>query len=300
MHCDLAPIGKTRRPRPGCSSRSVAATGNRQGFTLIELLVVIVIIAILAAMLLPALSKAKAKAQTMSCLSNIKQLQLAHQMYIGDNNDYFVNNDVSGANGKDAGPDAWVQGNVQVHSGSYQNYVKTGVLWNYNRALDIYRCPSSRAYVRSLSVTVPHVRSYGISVWLNCNNVSQVNGDTFAIMARKASAVKNPSQAFTLGEENQVSIDNGTMGVNSRSKAGWWNPPAARHNNSATFAFVDGHAETWRWRGALVQLNQQWNAEDTAKSRVGGSGSGDNPLNGIAVSATDPDYLKLAEALPLK
>ncbi len=290
---------QTRRARSG-NSRAGTAAGSQCGFTLIELLVVIAIIAILAAMLLPALSKAKAKAQTMSCLSNIKQLQLAHQMYIGDNNDYFVNNDVSGANGKDAGPDAWVQGNVQVHSSSYQNYIKTGVLWNYNQSLDIYRCPSSRALVRSLSVTVPHVRSYAISVWLNCNNVSQVNGDTYAIMAKKSGAVKNPSQAFTFGEENQVSIDNGTMGVNSRSTPRWWNPPTARHNNAATFAFVDGHAEVWRWRGALIQLNQQWNNEDSAKSRAGGTGSGDNPLNGITVAATDADYLKLAEAVPLR
>lgn len=293
-------LQRGRAARAGRQDACLTIANTRHGFTLIELLVVIAIIAILAAMLLPALSKAKGKAQTMSCLSNLKQLQLAHQMYIGDNNDYFVNNDVSGANGKDAGPNAWVQGNVQVYSGLYQNYLKTGVLWQYNQSLDIYRCPSSRAFVRSLGVTVPHVRSYAISVWLNCNNVSQVNNDTYALMAKKVSAVRQPSQVFTFAEENQVSIDNGTLGVNSRASARWWNPPTARHNNSATFAFVDGHAEVWRWRGALVPLNQQWNADDSATARVGGSGAGDNPLNGLAVSATDVDYLKLADAVPLK
>jgi len=274
--------------------------GASLGFTLIELLVVIAIIAILAAMLLPALSKAKSKAQAINCLNNIKQLQLAQQMYIGDNNDYFVNNDVSGSNGKDAGPEAWVQGNVQVYSTAYQNYIAAGVLWNYNQSFDIYRCPASRAYVRSLSVTVPHVRSYAISVWLNCNNVSQVNSDAIGLKVRKSTGVLQPSRVFTFGEENQVSIDNGTLGVNSRSTARWWNPPTARHNGAAAFSFVDGHSEIWRWHGALIPLNEQWNSDDTARSRLGGTGSGDNPLNGLSVSATDPDYLKLADAIPTK
>jgi len=248
-------------------------------------------------MLLPALSRAKGKAQATSCLNNIKQLEIASQMYTDDNNDEFINNDTGAGMfaSTSAGPNAWIQGNVQEWSVSYTDNIRTGVLFSYNKSVDIYRCPGSRAFVRGLGgKTELHCRAYAVSVQINCN-FGKNNANTK--VAKKASDVRRPAGVFIFGEENQISIDNGAMGTESLAgPAQYWNPPSARHNGGANFSFLDGHAEFWKWIGpTLVDLNRRYNADDSITQR---GNSASNPLNPSGTVATDPDYIRLANALP--
>jgi prepilin-type N-terminal cleavage/methylation domain-containing protein len=117
-------------------SHSRPALAGREGFTLIELLVVIAIIAILAAMLLPALGRAKAKAQTTRCINNMKQLQLCWHMYCDDNNDSLP------PNGTQAMGTSWIEGSA--HSDTTPIFLEEGLLYPYNKSYAIYACPANQ------------------------------------------------------------------------------------------------------------------------------------------------------------
>ncbi len=283
-----------KRPRTRIRRAQAPApqTSLSVGFTLIELLVVIAIIAILAAMLLPALTRAKLRAQSIHCLSNTKQLQLAYEMYATDNANRVMDNSVTGVSSP--GAQAWIKGNVQDYVTDYVDHPRQGVLFPYNTSLGIYRCPSSKAFVKGLgwgsSAQVPHNRSYSVSVWLGSNLTPP------ELIAQKYSVIRNPIRTSVFIEENQISIDNGAIGFNRTNVGGVWNLPSNRHNSAGNLSFLDGHSETFRWRGPrLKELNAQYSADDSRSQRPS---AGVNPVHSLPWDENDPDFIKLAETAP--
>jgi prepilin-type N-terminal cleavage/methylation domain-containing protein/prepilin-type processing-associated H-X9-DG protein len=224
------------------------------GFTLIELLVVIAIIAILAAMLLPALLRAKSKAQAISCHSNLKQLQLAYQIYTHDYHDALpLNSSVGPASGPmmQSGPGSWVLGNAQVDTTLIN--LRGGLLYDYVRTPGVYRCPTDRSTVIG-QTDLQRTRSYSLSTWLNgVYDPYNWSPSTIPEDKNKYSQLVPlpPSRIFAFIDEDEQSIDDGAMVVPSDLYSGqvniWWDLPSDRHNQGCNLSFTDGHVERWRW-----------------------------------------------------
>ncbi len=242
--------------------RNNALPAQRRAFTLIELLVVIAIIAILAAMLLPALSKARLKAQSINCVSNQKQLSVAWVMYSGDNSDKLVPNWVGDAR-------AWIDGSGDsgVHKlpgATNVNVLRKGLLYPYNPSDGIYQCPTAKGGPPGIPNVklVRHVSLQGRmgggdaadARMFNAPDTSWVLGAKYPQYKKLAQVMNpSPSDAMTFLDESLLCLDDGYFAVNATTPLEWQNSPTARHGKSGVFAFADGHAERWSWRAITVE-----------------------------------------------
>jgi prepilin-type N-terminal cleavage/methylation domain-containing protein len=248
-------------------NRGAKLPNKPRGFTLIELLVVIAIIAILAALLLPALSRAKLKAQAVQCMNNHRQLALAWRMYNDDNQDKLLY--ASGSVTADQ-PGVWMSGTMDFNAGNASNWdpsvdIYKSPIWPYcGKNAAIFKCPADHSYVVVNGVQLPRVRTMVMNLYLGGFDGTDGNGtfdgSTWRIFKKSTDLnVPAPDKIFVFLDEREDAINWGNFytdmtGYPKLSAAGnaaaykLADMPGIYHGNACGFSFADNHSELRKWK----------------------------------------------------
>jgi len=222
-------------------------------FTLVEVLVVIALIGILAALLLPAMSKAKAKAQGIACLNNTRQLGYAWTLYASDHEDRLPYNLVDRASQTNIN---WTSGvmtwELDADNTNTATVTEASLGPYANRSTAIYKCPSDFVLSKRQRDEgwKARVRSYSMNAMIGDAGMASASGvnsnNPSYVQFFKMTTIPEPAQIFVFLDEHPDSIDDGYF-INRAADRRWRDLPASYHDSSAAFSFADGHARMKRW-----------------------------------------------------
>lgn len=248
-------------------ARTTRRSGFR-GFTLVELLVVVAIVAILASLILPALARARARAQGSFCLNNTRQLAVAWMLYADDHEGKLAYNleksaVVVASPGAPSMDVNWVNNvltwGLDSDNTNAEKMVSSGLGPYTRKTAAVYRCPSDYVLsaVQQNAGWPSRVRSYSMNAMVgdagpaSAYGYNRNNPDYMQFF--KSTTISRPSDIFVFLDEHPDSIDDGYFINNGDIKA-WHDVPASYHDGAASFSFADGHSEIHHWRYSSTKV----------------------------------------------